>query len=702
MRTALALLWLVLQPVVFHWNALIRRTTYLPWDLPGFHTPLESGVVEAISRHRLPLWDPYTYAGYPLHANSQAQIFYPPAWPLFARAAWHPENLFYYLEWETVLHVSLAGILTWWLLRRAGCGHWTALFGATVYQLGFFFTSQVQHLGAVCAAAWMPLAWLGVLELARRFSVRWFGALAAALALSFLAGFMALTVVVYASVMAVALALWISRRAAARLLAWTALGTLASLPLIAAQLVPTAIWSVHSQSSLRWMWSLGEGIPPKALLSAFLPDCFHVFDPSHYVERFNLTFMFLYSGQAALWLLLVAPWVPTKRPVRAFAALTLVFALLMFGTFTPGYASAFRLLPHAVQGAIYPHFAMAALSLAIAIVAALALDHITCSRHAWLAAIVAVGTCIELWAVGSNRSLNSAPGNWKLVDSPAIYYERYSILPQLRRWLYATTPPERADTMQDEYRFSTPAPATRLPTLNGDDPFAPLRLLHYRKFFASGAYWLRRYPVINPASPLLFAGNVGFMFHAGGVKEAPALRAAGWEELQAEPEMPFHVFRNSRVMPRYYLVPEVRTAKSEDIARDLLKDIDPHRVAVVEGTVRCDAGRTDAQTPPVEVVSYRHGRVELRATLSEPAYLVAAESWAPGWRARVNGHPAAIYPTNLAFQGLPLAAGRQDILLEYVPTPAYIAAGISVAAWLGLAAWILIGKPQRQLNHTDC
>jgi hypothetical protein len=689
LRTAIALLWLVLQPVIFHWNAVIRRTTYVPWDLPGFHTPLESGVVEALSRHRLPLWDPYTYAGYPLHANSQAQIFYPLAWPVFAKTVWSkPGQLFYWLEWETVLHISLAGLFTWWLLRRAGCGYWPALFGATVYQLGFFFTSQVQHLGAVCAAAWMPLVWLALLELARRFSWPWFGALAAALALSFLAGFMAMTLVVYGSAVALALGLWISRRAQARVLGWTALAILASLLLIAAQLVPTAMWGPHSHASLRWMWAPGEGIPPYALLSAIRPDWFHVFEPDQYKERFNLTFMYFYSGQAALWLALAAPWLRTSLPARLFGGLAAVFTIVMFGSFTPGYLFLFHLLPHAVQGAVYIHFVMAAVSLAVAIAAALALAHIGSGRRAWVAAVVTVATCLELWAVGSNRSLNTAQGSWKLIDSCDIYFERYSTLPVLRGWLYATTPPERLDSTQDNYRFATPAPATRLPALNGDDPFAPLRLLHYRQLFATGPYWIRRYPVADAASPLLPAANVGFLLHHGDVPDLPALKAAGWEEIPWGDGKPLHVFRNSQVLPRYYLVPEVRAAESADAALRVLKGIDPRRVAVVEGAA--DAPASGATSPtPVEVVSYRPDRVELRATLDSPAYLVAAESWAPGWRARVNGRAARLYPTNLAFQGLPLAAGRQDIVLEYVPTAAYVAFVVSALSWLVLGCGMI-------------
>src|SRR5262249_11657045 len=158
-----------------------------------------------------------------------------------------------------------------------------------------------------------------------------------------------------------------------------------------------------------------------------------------------------------------------------------------------------------------------------------------------------------------------------------------------------------------------------------------------------------------------FAENVGFLLHVGDVKDKPLLQAAGWEEIPWDPGPPVHVLRNARVIPRYYIVPEVRAVHSIEAAREMLKTIDPRRTAIVEGAVDSGAGG-DAARPGVEVLSYSPGRVALRATLRTPAYLVAAESWAPGWQARVNGRPAKVYPTNLAFQGLPLGAGRQDVV----------------------------------------
>lgn len=89
-------------------------------------TPLAWQISEGLREGRIALRDPYTYCGFPLHANVQAQMFYPPAWPSFAAAA---------------------------------------LFPAICCELSGFFVSQVLHLGAICGAAWIPMAWRGAVEL---------------------------------------------------------------------------------------------------------------------------------------------------------------------------------------------------------------------------------------------------------------------------------------------------------------------------------------------------------------------------------------------------------------------------------------------------------------------------------------------------------------------------------------------------------
>src|SRR5215472_9890988 len=182
----------VLQPVIFFWHVLVNPSKHIPFDIEGFHLPLISYIGQCVRRGVAPFWDPFPYCGVPIHADSQAQLFYPFTWLAILvgnRSQGH--NLFYWVQALVPLHMILAGLFTFLLLRRLGLCRPAALFGASVFQLGGFFASQAQHLGAVCSAPWMPLAILAVFELKSGFRARWVAVLAIAAAMSFLPGFVA-------------------------------------------------------------------------------------------------------------------------------------------------------------------------------------------------------------------------------------------------------------------------------------------------------------------------------------------------------------------------------------------------------------------------------------------------------------------------------------------------------------------------------
>src|ERR1017187_5359386 len=145
-----------------------------------------------------------------------------------------------------------AGIGAYLLLRRLECGRGAALFGATAFQLGCFFVSQPQHLGAISAAAWMPFAWLGVVQLARGFTPKRFAVLSIALAMTFLAGFASVTLIAYGTTAYLAAVLAIRQRnwwLPVILLA--AFGVAAGLS--AVQLMPSLQLSSQSAASHRWL-----------------------------------------------------------------------------------------------------------------------------------------------------------------------------------------------------------------------------------------------------------------------------------------------------------------------------------------------------------------------------------------------------------------------------------------------------------------
>jgi uncharacterized membrane protein YfhO len=88
-------------------------------------------------------------------------------------------------------------------------------------------------------------------------------------------------------------------------------------------------------------------------------------------------------------------------------------------------------------------------------------------------------------------------------------------------------------------------------------------------------------------------------------------------------------------------------------------------------------------------------RIEVRA--EGPGLLVVAESWDPGWSARVDGAPAGVLRVNQAQLGIPLGPGTHRVFLRH--RPAGFAAGVALAllAAAAGAASLALGRRREQV-----
>jgi uncharacterized membrane protein YfhO len=67
-----------------------------------------------------------------------------------------------------------------------------------------------------------------------------------------------------------------------------------------------------------------------------------------------------------------------------------------------------------------------------------------------------------------------------------------------------------------------------------------------------------------------------------------------------------------------------------------------------------------------------------------PGWLVALQTFYPGWHARVNGNDVPIERANVAFSAVPVGAGTSDIVLSYDPLSVRLGVLISLVSGVGL------------------
>jgi hypothetical protein len=264
------------------------------------------------------------------------------------------------------------------------------------------------------------------------------------------------------------------------------------------------------------------------------------------------------------------------------------------------------------------------------------------------------------------------------------------LLPAVRRLLNESVPPTRTDIYDASINWAGTAPLVEVPTANGYDPMAQIRLMQIRLLFCNGQDWGRYYTVAHLESPILDLLNVGYIFSNHQVSSPK------YENLEIAGQL---LLRNKTVLPRFFLVgnvlpvPDMKSA----LARMSAPDFNGATTAIVEGPVALSSAE-----PPgtVKVASFFPSKIILDVDALRAAYLVTSEAYSPGWKARVDGHAVPIEITNAAFRGLAIAPGKHRVEMEFAPRILTVSASISFFALL-ITTFLLIWKDRlRQTRPT--
>jgi hypothetical protein len=679
---------LVLQALVFFRHVLWVPGYVIPWDLRGVHLPYAYLYADSLAKGQLPLWDPYTYCGRPDLANIQAGTFYP-AMPVVAALGlvFGRDTLLYWLEWTVVLHVALAGIFSFLLLRALGVKKASAYFGATTYQLCGFFAAHGEHLGITISAAWLPFALLSVYRWHKERSWRAALLLTATLALTVLTGHPPTAAVVVAACFLFGLLLAILDGGRLAILLMTAAAWLFAALLSLAQLAPAYQLTNLSVAQFRGDYlGPGGGVPAAALVSLVRPNYYHIFEPARYKLPNDLTYMYLYCGILGLLFGLAGVVLARRaRLNRVFAILLLCATFATLGDNTWVGRAVLNLIPLRIRIGLHPEISAAVLCLSLAVLAALALDRLVTNKR--LACALAVAAAVDLIAVSSGHPMNAYP----VAAEPGVGRTHIDGRPETLKRMLALTgasfPPARVDTADAALAWSTTAPITRIYTANGADVLAIYRTMQARLAFAKGERWGAYYQIEDLRSPVIGLMNTQFVITIPRL-DAQRLAGSPFREVASIPGG--YIYENQAVLPRFFLVSRLRPARSLEEAAALLTSpaFDPKHEAIVEG-VPGPPPTAGEPAGTVAVSEYGLQQVRLSVESQRPAYLVTSETHYPGWRAYVDGRPQPIYYTNVAFRGFPVPAGRHQILMRF-EAPLFwwaaAASGLGWMVWAGLLA----------------
>jgi len=147
------------------------------------------------------------------------------------------------------------------------------------------------------------------------------------------------------------------------------------------------------------------------------------------------------------------------------------------------------------------------------------------------------------------------------------------------------------------------------------------------------------------------------------------------------------LYENPHPLPRVWLVNSAKVLPPGQGLRLLVRgEINPGKEALLEEDIHLALPQTgNPFSWRAEVEEYSPGRVRVRAATSEQAILILADTFYPGWKAKVNGKQAQVFPVDYVFRGLLVDPGEHRVEFAYEPDSFRIGWQISLAAALGIA-----------------
>ena len=713
-----------------------------PADLGQQFLAWRAFATESLRAGRLPLWNPYSYAGEPFLGGFQSALFYPPNLIFLVLPLCRALNL------SVFLHLFLlgAGMDRW--ARHRGLHPLAAGLCGLALPLGGSVFPHVYagHLSNLCSLAWTPWI-LGSLDDWYRGGVRRDLLLAsAAVGLQIFAGqtqyvfYTAVAAGLHAAAFSMA-----SPAARLRALPAAAAGYFGGAALAAAQLIPglTAAAEGLRQGRLDASFVGQFSLPPENLLTFVTPGFFG--DPVRhlYWGRGYPWDMSVFVGVSGMILAMVGA-ADARRRRSAGLCLGLAGLLLLpaLGRHTPFFRPLYEFAPGFDRFRGWSKFTFPA---TIFIVLAIGIGTDALLRRRPPARVVALGAVATgilataaglcLWwhpsslgpllrwirdsgesylpraaftdpgivqaaGVQAGRSLAIAGavailsgGSLALARSrPAFVWVVVGLLP-VELIGFATT--QFAHFRRDEAVL--PELTAFVAAHPGD--YRVQNLLAPNNGFLTGA------PDLWGNDPALLRRYAEFIAFTQGGDPNRATQNVDFRTLPSLYRLLrlHYVFTGSPTGPKVYDVPgamdrvqllsDYRVLPSRDAIFSAMSqpDFDPGRTVLLESPPGFDSSQ-DFHPGIARILSTSADQFTVEADVTAPSLLLVTDAYSRDWHARpLTGSSQAHYevvPADYAVRATPLAVGHHLIRFEYVPTGLRAGLAISALAWAGwLALW---------------
>jgi Bacterial membrane protein YfhO len=733
-RVALAVALLILLSFS---DVLLLGRGFYKGDLYRYHFAMKKVVRDVTLAEGLPQWNPAWSGGQPLAANPAYELFYPPQWLVYLPGyAWA-------FQLHIVLHILLAGLAMYALLRSLDLSEWAAAFGAVTFALGAPYLSLLLRLPFLFSISWMPL----VLLFARRAILQRSPRAIALGALAF--GMQAIIgepTVVLQTGMLVASYLayrWLRTRELRRGLVAIVLLFAAGLVVASCALVPAVDHARDSVRSEGFSWQIASNwsTPPSRLVELAFPRIYRAWAGSNGEQAIRTMYAYrtepfisdIYLGVLAIVLVVAG----LLRRARGWLYVLLLFALsvtLAVGEHAPLFGILWR--AGLLKSIRFPEKFLLMGIVALIIWAATLFDSLLRDRMTVIVASIWLILVLIFWASGGGGTPGDNAG-------PPLAWHSYwvgNVLRAIGVFVLLFMAMKRYPALGAaavlfvvaDFAFVHSSVAERAPraffdppALARDLPPQSSRLFHAAAWelwrssplavehFGTGDIERKMRDGLFPYSGTAYGAygvlendidQTGLLASTHFLRAAQAVqqRTGVWSDFflaaanvgaTAELNLPGQTpasIHPRPATPRYAFATRLVTIGDDsDVVRGVAeRTIGASDTCVLFPAFTPAAGR-------VTRVDEHPSRIALDVVASGKAFLVISITAHKYWSATIDGQPATLVPANIGFQGLIVAPGTHHIELRYRNPLVVPFAIVSLLAALALALVALLWRDRR-------
>jgi hypothetical protein len=647
------LLIVLFRPVIFSINKIAGNFG----DVYLHYYPLKYIVAEHLIRGKIPLWNPYIFAGQPVLANPQSAVFYPLSLLYYFFPLHTAFNYFY------ILHFFAGGLFFYMLLAALGYSKAARYLGAFSFAFSSFlvYTVPAGHPAALSGYIWLPLIMLFIERLKKNTGMLMPFSLAAGLSFQFLSGHFQ---PVYTIMVLIAIHL-----AFHRFEYWKELcaAGIAAVLLCACQLIPTMELSHLIEKSFWPGLVQNYSLPLKNLINIIIPNYFGNMLDGNYVFQENASYFFerhgLYLGLVTAVLGLAGIYFTMKKNNFYPASILAAGIILSTGIYVKA-GFLYQGLPGLSFIRVPARFYLLAV-FALTILACTAWDSIRVNHKIKLLFLLVLVADIFIW------------------DLKFVFAQDMSDFLKRGKSSEFTEPLYRIATQPDKLASNRSIMYHQY-NINGYEAIFLENFVKYLGLQEKRALNATGLARIDLFSPLARGFSVGYFISDVRMPNSKFIADLGdGVEVQGYANALPRVFlaRSVKVIPDSEVYDQIdylqNTPNSPD--KELLVGVLPRGAC--------------ATTKSGSITSYDSGtdKIEASALVPEGGTLVFSEIYYPGWKAGAAGKTLKVYPGDKALRTVFLAPGKYDgtnkIYLYYRPVSflfgLYLTL-ISIVAALGL------------------